>query len=79
MHKNLIPFLRELDKGVLECGGRLYCAKDVCTLPETFAAMYPRLDEFRGIKARLDPDTLFSSTMARRLGIVGGQGGPAHG
>jgi FAD/FMN-containing dehydrogenase len=49
-------------------------------LPETFAAMYPRLDEFRAIKARLDPDNVFSSSMARRLGIVdGATGGPDHG
>ena len=70
MRPDLIGFLRELDRSVLDHGGRLYCAKDAAMLPETFAAMYPRLDEFRQIKARLDPDMVFSSSMARRLGIV---------
>lgn len=70
MRPDLVPFLRDLDRGVLEHGGRLYCAKDVVTLPETFAAMYPNLDAFRNIKARLDPDNKFSSTMSRRLGIT---------
>jgi FAD/FMN-containing dehydrogenase len=70
MRKDLVPFLHALDQVVIEHGGRLYCAKDATALPETFAAMYPRLDEFRSIKARLDPNTVFASSMARRLGIV---------
>ena len=73
MRKDLIPFLHDLDEGVLAHGGRLYCAKDVCTRPETFAAMYPRLEEFQEVKARLDPKHLFSSSMARRLRIVPAQ------
>jgi FAD/FMN-containing dehydrogenase len=32
--------------------------------------MYPKLEQFRGIKQRLDPKGLLSSSMARRLGIV---------
>jgi FAD/FMN-containing dehydrogenase len=80
MRRDLVSLLRDLDKQALEQGGRLYCAKDATTLPETFAAMYPRLDEFRAIKARLDPDNVFSSSMGRRLGIVGGpNGGADHG
>lgn len=70
MRADLIAFLRSLDEIVLAHGGRLYCAKDAATLPETFAAMYPALERFRAIKNRLDPEHLFSSTMARRLGIV---------
>jgi FAD/FMN-containing dehydrogenase len=34
--------------------------------------MYPRLEEFRAIKNRLDPRGLLSSSQARRLGIVEG-------
>lgn len=79
MRRDLIPVLHEFDKHVLNYGGRLYCAKDATALPETFAAMYPRLDEFRAIKARLDPENVFSSTMARRLGIVRAErGGSSH-
>jgi len=70
MRADLAPLLHALDEHVLGCGGRLYCAKDSTTRPETFAAMYPRLDELRAIKARLDPTNRFSSTMARRLRIV---------
>ena len=66
----LVPFLTGLDAIVLRHGGRLYLAKDAVTTPDSFAAMYPRLDEFRAIKARLDPDNRLSSSQARRLGIV---------
>jgi len=66
----LVPFLHELDAILLDHGGRLYLAKDITAKPETLAAMYPRLDTFREIKGRLDPDGVLSSNMARRLGIV---------
>ena len=66
----LVPFLRGLDALLLDHGGRLYLAKDAATTPETFAAMYPRLDEFRAIRARLDPKNRLSSSQARRLGIA---------
>lgn len=63
------PLLDELDRLVLNRGGRLYLAKDVTTKAEVFQAMYPRLDEFRGIKAKLDPHGRFSSRQSRRLGL----------
>ncbi len=69
-HNGLMPFLSELDRIVLDHGGRLYLAKDSATTKEAISVMYPRLDEFREIKERLDPECRFSSTMARRLGIV---------
>lgn len=67
----LVPFLRGLDRILLDHGGRLYLAKDAVALPETVAAMYPRLEQFREIKGRVDPDNRLSSSMARRLGIAG--------
>ncbi len=66
----LVPFLSGLDEVVLHHGGRLYLAKDAVTAPGSFAAMYPRLDEFRAVKARLDPKNRLSSSQARRVGIV---------
>jgi len=66
----LLPFLKNLDAVVLRHGGRLYLAKDAVTAPDSFAAMYPRLEEFRAIKARLDPKNRLSSSLARRLGIT---------
>lgn len=68
---NLSAFLHELEKILLDFGGRLYLAKDAVASPETIAAMYPRLDEFKAIQKRLDPKGVLSSSMSRRLGLTG--------
>ncbi|MEE1817320.1 FAD-binding oxidoreductase [Streptomyces sp. SP18ES09] len=60
-------FLDELDEEVAGAGGRVYLARDSRVRPETLAAMYPRLDEFRELRAALDPRSVFTSDLARRL------------
>jgi FAD/FMN-containing dehydrogenase len=67
----LAEFLSELDRLVLARGGRVYLAKDATAGADTVRAMYPRLDEFRAIKQRLDPRGVLSSSLARRVGLVG--------
>lgn len=62
--------VQQLDETVLRYGGSVYLAKDSCLGPESLPAMYPQLDEFRAIKARLDPQGRFSSSLARRVGIM---------
>lgn len=66
----IVPFLRDLDTVVLRHGGRLYLAKDAVTTASAFAAMYPRLDAFRAIQARLDPNRRLASTQSRRLALT---------
>lgn len=66
----LVALLRELDEIVLRHGGRTYLAKDSTLEPRTFRAMYPRYSEFLEVKARVDPDQRFSSSLARRLELV---------
>lgn len=70
MDAALPGFLRELDALVVGWGGRVYLAKDALVTPEHFARMYPRLDEFRALQRRLDPEGRMGSDMARRLGLV---------
>ncbi|KAA9166860.1 FAD-binding oxidoreductase [Amycolatopsis acidicola] len=67
--KGLGAFCNELDARVLEMGGRLYTAKDSRTSAETFAKMYPRLDEWRKVRHSVDPEGVFASDMSRRLGL----------
>lgn len=65
----LQALLDELDQIVLAAGGRLYLAKDSRADPATVRQMYPRLDEFEDVRASMDPDRVFRSDLARRLGL----------
>ena len=70
LSKGVEQLVKELDRTVLDHGGRVYLAKDSMLDAASFAAMYPRLGEFRAIQRKLDPDRLMSSSMARRLSIL---------
>jgi decaprenylphospho-beta-D-ribofuranose 2-oxidase len=65
----LVSLLRGLDELVAEAGGRVYLAKDSRVSAETLTAMYPRLDEFRKVRADLDPANKLASDLSRRLGL----------
>jgi len=65
--RGLSKFCLELDAAVLDMGGRLYTAKDSRTSPDAFAKMYPRLEEWRKVRASVDPEGVFASDMSRRL------------
>ena len=74
----LDALLDELDAMVIRAGGRVYLAKDSRVSPGAFRAMYPRLDEWREVKARVDPDGVLRSDLGRRLGLCPTGDGPTH-
>ena len=62
--------LDQLDTLVLAAGGRVYLAKDARLDPATFRAMYPRFEELLHIKHQIDPTTIITSDLARRLELI---------
>jgi decaprenylphospho-beta-D-ribofuranose 2-oxidase len=70
MKPGVNEFLNELDRRVLEFGGRVYTAKDSRVSAETFHAMYPRIDEWIAMRRKVDPNRVFASDMARRLELL---------
>ncbi len=68
----LFGLLDELDRIVVEHGGRVYLAKDARMTRQTFEAMYPNTDAFGQVKSKVDPNGLFSSSLGRRLGLAPG-------
>jgi decaprenylphospho-beta-D-ribofuranose 2-oxidase len=50
-------------------GGKIHLAKDQVLRPDQFYRVFPRYQELLAIKQRLDPEGLFTSDLARRVGI----------
>jgi decaprenylphospho-beta-D-ribofuranose 2-oxidase len=65
----LSQLLGELDEMVIGAGGRVYLAKDSRIPPELMGPMYPGLEDFKALRAQLDPEGIFSSDLSRRLGL----------
>jgi decaprenylphospho-beta-D-ribofuranose 2-oxidase len=65
----LSRLLARLDQLVLTAGGRVYLAKDSRVPADVLAQMYPRLPEFRELRAGLDPAGILASDLSRRLAL----------
>jgi decaprenylphospho-beta-D-ribofuranose 2-oxidase len=64
------PLLDAFDRLVVEAGGRVYLSKDARMKPEVLGAMYPRLEEWRTVRAAADPRGMWCSDLATRVGLV---------
>ncbi len=68
--KHLPALAQTLDRMVLEAGGRVYLGKDALLDATTFRQMYPRYVDWLSTKAQYDPENRFTSSLAKRLGLV---------
>lgn len=59
--------VHELNAVVIAAGGRVYLAKDAVTRAEDFALMVPRLETWRKVRDRWDPERRFRSAQSVRL------------
>ena len=66
---DVFPLLEEIDRTVVDAGGRLYLAKDARQSRQTFEAGYPQLPEFRDLRRSIGAGHRFGSRLATRLGI----------
>ncbi len=62
--------LSYLDEVVAGAGGRVYLTKDARLESGVLSAMYPRLEEWRAVRDRADPDRLWRSDLALRTGLI---------
>jgi decaprenylphospho-beta-D-ribofuranose 2-oxidase len=68
--KGLAELLASVDAMVLDAGGRHYLAKDSHVSPSAVRRGYPRLEEWMSTREAMDPQGLWRSDLARRLGLV---------
>ena len=66
---NLNQTLLKLDEKVLSAGGRIYLAKDSMQSPEMFKRTYHRLNEWKEVRSKMDPNNIFCSDLSKRLNI----------
>lgn len=67
IEKNLFGFLDEMDRLVIDHGGRIYLAKDARMTREVFDKGYPRADEFRALRERYAMKGKLESLQSLRL------------
>ena len=69
VRSGLTELLTKLDARVVAMGGRVYLGKDAFLKQDAFEKMYPRLDAWRAVKAKYDPERRFHSSLAERIGL----------
>lgn len=69
VNKKSIALCKHLGALIAKMEGRVYLAKDAVIDNVTFEIMYPELHSWKKIKKEIDPNTKFSSSLAKRIAI----------
>lgn len=70
IRNGLFEFLDEMDKLVLEYGGRIYLSKDARMKAHTFQKSYPRLQEFKQTIQKYNGQQVVHSLLSDRLQLT---------
>ena len=68
--RHLQTLTKNLDRQVIEAGGRIYLGKDALLDQATFRQMYPAYRTWLEVKRQYDPQNRFTSSLAKRLGLL---------
>lgn len=71
MARDASALLHRLDLAVCGTGGRINLVTNHRTRPALIPHMYPRLQQWRSVRDRLDPDGILTSDLNRRLNLTG--------
>jgi decaprenylphospho-beta-D-ribofuranose 2-oxidase len=66
----IFALLDELDKIVVDLGGRIYLVKDARMQPEIYWKGYPNATKFKTQVSQLDPRHQFESALSKRLNML---------
>jgi decaprenylphospho-beta-D-ribofuranose 2-oxidase len=69
VERKLWPLLNELDRIVLDHGGRIYLSKDARMAAEVFRVGYPRWEKFKELREQLGLTSTLASLQSNRLEI----------
>ncbi len=67
--RGLFEFFNDLDKIVLDYGGRIYLTKDVRVSKEVFEKGYPQINKFRELRTKLGLKGKIESFQSKRLDL----------
>jgi decaprenylphospho-beta-D-ribofuranose 2-oxidase len=66
----LAPAMDTADRMMVRYGGRVRLVDDSRLSPNLLTSMYPRVESWRAVRDRLDPDREISTALGRRLELV---------
>jgi FAD/FMN-containing dehydrogenase len=70
VRKGLFEFLDDLDKVVMDLGGRIYLSKDARMKSDFFWKSYPNINRFAEIVRKYNPNATFASEQSARLQLT---------
>jgi FAD/FMN-containing dehydrogenase len=62
-----LTFFHRVDEALEDLGARMHCGKVHFLTRDRIAALYPKFEDFQGVRRELDPDGLFLKEFTQQL------------